>query len=357
MEINMKISDNIATEIIIRRNLLEQLDNLIEDLRPYKIGIVTDPLIAELWLPILKTTLDKLNVPLHIIIVQRGEKAKTFSTYKKVLKELISFGFTRKSILIGFGGGSVCDLTGFVASTYMRGVQLILVPTTLLAQVDAAIGGKNGIDYIGKNMIGTFYHPVKIIIDPNLLKTLDKRDYKSGLAEVVKSAIIKDENFFNELEKNVEKVNDPTSDIIEYIIAKSVQLKAEIVEMDYKENGFRMILNYGHTIGHALEKNSGFRMRHGYAVSIGMVAEGFIATKVLGLSESAVFRIINLLKSLGLPTKLSSDLKTLMNAMGYDKKFWYNKPLMALPKKIGHVELVNVSYEVIEECLKKCAYQ
>lgn len=357
MEINMKISDNMATEIIIRRNLLEQLDNLIEDLRPYKIGIVTDPLIAELWLPILKTTLDKLNVPLHIIIVQRGEKAKTFSTYKKVLKELISFGFTRKSILIGFGGGSVCDLTGFVASTYMRGVQLILVPTTLLAQVDAAIGGKNGIDYIGKNMIGTFYHPVKIIIDPNLLKTLDKRDYKSGLAEVVKSAIIKDENFFNELEKNVGKVNDPTSDIIEYIIAKSVQLKAEIVEMDYKENGFRMILNYGHTIGHALEKNSGFRMRHGYAVSIGMVAEGFIATKVLGLPESAVFRIINLLKSLGLPTKLSSDLKTLMNAMGYDKKFWYNKPLMALPKKIGHVELVNVSYEVIEECLKRCAYQ
>jgi len=357
MEINMKISDNIVTEIIIGRNLLEQLDNLLEDLRPYKIGIVTDPLITRFWLPILKTALDKLNVPLHIITVQRGEKAKTFNTYKKVLKELINFGFTRKSVLIGFGGGSVCDLAGFVASTYMRGVQLILVPTTLLAQVDAAIGGKNGIDYVGKNMVGTFYHPVKIVIDPNLLKTLNKRDYKSGLAEIVKSAIIKDENFFNELEKNVEKVKDPTSDIIEHIIARSVQLKTEIVEMDYKENGLRMILNYGHTIGHALEKNSGFRIRHGYAVSIGMVAEGFIATKVLGLSENAVFRIINLLKSLGLPTKLSSDLKALMNAMGYDKKFWYNKPLMALPKEIGHVELVNVSYEVIEECLKRCAYQ
>jgi len=357
MEINMKILDNMVTEIIIERNLLERLDNLLKDLRPYKIGVITDPLIAELWLPTLKTALDKLNIQSHIIIVQRGEKAKSFSTYKRVLKELVNFGFTRKSILIGFGGGSICDLAGFVASTYMRGVQLVLIPTTLLAQVDAAIGGKNGIDYVGKNMIGTFYHPLKIIIDPNLLKTLSKRDYKSGLAEVVKSAVIKGEDFFKELEENVENVADPTSDIIEYIIARSVQLKTEIVEMDYKENGLRMVLNYGHTVGHALEKNSKFRMRHGYAVSIGMVAEGFIATKVLGLSEDAVFRIISLLRSLGLPTKLSSDLKTLMNAMGYDKKFWYNKPLMALPSKIGHIELVNVSYEVIEECLKRCAYQ
>ncbi len=353
----MRISDNISTKIIVERDSLKQLNNIIEDLQPYKIGIITDPLIAEFWLPTIKASLDRLGIPIHIIIVKRGEKAKTFNVYKKVLKELINFGFTRKSMLVGFGGGSICDLTGFVASTYMRGIPLILVPTTLLAQVDASIGGKNGIDYIGKNMIGTFYHPLKIIIDPNLLRTLDKKDYKSGLAEIVKSAIIKDESFFNELERNAKKLNDPSSDIIEKVIARSVQLKTEIVEMDHKENGLRMILNYGHTIGHALEKNSDFRMRHGYAVSIGMVVESFIATKVLGLPESDAFRISNLLKSLGLPIKLSSNLEMLIKSMEYDKKFWYNKPLMALPKKIGHVELINVSYEVIKECLREYVYQ
>ncbi|MGC8948120.1 MAG: 3-dehydroquinate synthase [Thermoprotei archaeon] len=357
MEVNMKISDNINTKIIIDRNLLNHLDNLVEDLRPHKIAIITDPLVADLWLPIVKTVLDNLGIVLKIIIVQRGEKAKTFSTYKRILRELIDFGFTRKSLIIGFGGGSICDLSGFVASTYMRGVPLILIPTTLLAQVDAAIGGKNGIDFIGKNMVGTFYHPLKIIVDPNVLNTLDTRDFRSGLAEIVKSAVIMDREFFNELEVNVNNLKDPNSSLFTYVIAKSIQLKVKVVESDYKENNLRMILNYGHTIGHALEKSSKFRIRHGYAVSIGMVVEAFIATKVLGFTENETLRISSLLSSLGLPTKFSSDLEILIKNMELDKKFWYNKPLMALPKSIGHAELVNVEYGVIKECLEKCVYQ
>lgn len=357
MEVNMKISDNVDTKIIINRNLLSQLDTLIEDLKPHKIVIITDPLVAQLWFSSVKTALGKLGVASKIIIVQRGERAKTFSVYRRVLKELIEFNFTRKSLIIGFGGGSVCDLSGFIASTYMRGVPLILIPTTLLAQVDAAIGGKNGINFIGKNMIGTFYHPLKIIIDPNVLITLDRRDYRSGLAEVIKSAVIMDEEFFRELERNAKNLRDPNSDLLTHVITKSIQLKVKVVEADYKESNLRMILNYGHTIGHALEKSSGFRIRHGYAVSIGMVIEAFIATRILGFAEDDVLRISNLLKSLGLPTKLSSNSEVLMKNMELDKKFWYNKPLMALPKSIGHVELVNVDYEVIKECLEKCVYQ
>jgi 3-dehydroquinate synthase len=286
-------------------------------------------------------------------VAPRGEKAKSFNVYKRVMKELIDFGLTRKSMIIGFGGGSICDLAGFVASTYMRGVQLVLIPTTLMAQVDAAIGGKNGINFIGKNMIGTFYSPLKVIVDPTLLKTLNKKEYKSGLAEIVKYAVIAGEKFFRKLEENVEELTDPSSEILDEIIAESIQVKKGIVEKDCKEEGLRMVLNYGHTIGHALEKISGFRMRHGYAISIGMIVESFIAMKVLGLSKDVVFRIANLLKEFGLPIKLTATSKTLIDAMKYDKKFWYDKPLMALPYDIGHIELVNVDREVIEECLKK----
>ncbi|MEM3833428.1 MAG: 3-dehydroquinate synthase [Thermoprotei archaeon] len=357
MEIYMRISDGINTKIIIDRNLLNQLDNLIEDLRPHKVAIITDPLIAELWLPVVKIALNKLGIVSKIIMVQRGERAKTFGTYRRILRELINFGFTRKSLIIGFGGGSVCDLSGFVASTYMRGVPLILIPTTLLAQVDAAIGGKNGIDFIGKNMIGTFYHPLRIVVDPNVLATLDRRDFRSGLAEIVKSAVIMDSEFFNELEVNVNNLKDSSSSLLAHVIAKSIQLKVKVVESDYKENNLRMILNYGHTIGHALEKSLKFRIRHGYAISIGMVVEAFIATRILGFAENDVFRIISLLSFLGLPTKIPSNPEMLIKNMELDKKFWYNKPLMALPKSIGHAELVNVDYGVIKECLEKCVYQ
>ena len=182
MEINMRLSENTTTKIIVERNILERVNDLLADLKPYKIGIITGPLIAKHWLPFLESSLKKLNIQTHVMVAPKGEKAKSFNVYKRVMKELIDFGLTRKSMIIGFGGGSICDLAGFVASTYMRGVQLVLIPTTLMAQVDAAIGGKNGINFIGKNMIGTFYSPLKVIVDPTLLKTLNKKEYKSGLA-------------------------------------------------------------------------------------------------------------------------------------------------------------------------------
>jgi 3-dehydroquinate synthase len=357
METKMDVLQNSSTKIVIRNGLLDELYSHIEDLKPHKIAIITDTSLAKTWLPKVKRSLGSLGEQSKVIIVRKGEKSKTLSNYRNVIEKLISSGFTRGSLLIALGGGSVCDLTGFVASTYMRGMSLVFIPTTLLAQVDASIGGKNGIDYVGKNMLGTIYHPKIVVIDPEVLSTLSTAEYLNGLAEVVKTAIISNEGFFDLLENNVDALLLRKKEILETVIQKCINIKKAIVEQDPTEKGLRMVLNLGHTIGHAVEKTANYNIKHGFAVSIGMIAEARIATEVLGFQEDNLLRLGSLLDKLGLPTKISLDPRTVLESMKMDKKFWYGKPKLALPKKIGEMEIVEVPFEVISKCMKSYVCQ
>ena len=210
------------------------------------------------------------------ILIDEGEENKNLETSKNVWQKLIDFKFDRKSILINLGGGVICDLGGFVASTYMRGIEFINIPTTLLSQVDASIGGKLGIDYKNlKNIIGLFREPKKVIIDTNYLNTLSDREIRSGYAEVIKHCLIKDKNMFDEIYEKEWKNSDWTN-----LVNHSIKIKSEIVKKDLKENGLRKILNFGHTIGHSIETtylNKLNKLFHGEAIAIGMICESFIS--------------------------------------------------------------------------------
>jgi 3-dehydroquinate synthase len=243
------------------------------------------------------------------------------------------------------------DVTGFVASTFMRGIHLINIPTTLLAQVDASIGGKNSIDFEGKNLIGTFYQPDLVIIDPTLLSTLPSIEFKNGLAEILKYGLIWDERFFHFIIKNWPKIQKDLNKM-ENVIKECVKIKLHFVNKDEKDLGIRRILNFGHTIAHAIEDLSNFSIPHGYAVSIGMLVACKISEKILGFEE--FLDVKKALEKLGLPTKCEINYNKILKAMQKDKKAWYGKTTMILLEKIGKPKILEVSSNTISKCLKEC---
>jgi 3-dehydroquinate synthase len=253
------------------------------------------------------------------IVLETGEAIKTLDTVRELYERLIALAADRSVCLIGIGGGIVCDITGFTASTYLRGVRFGYVPTTLLAQVDASVGGKTGVNFSGyKNMIGVFSQPEFVICDPEILMTLPELELAAGFSEIIKHAAIADAGYFSFLEKNTGNGLEMSLEILEKIIYESVAIKAAIVGRDETEKGERRKLNFGHTFGHAVEKTTG--LPHGMAVSIGMMTAAKLSAAKGMLDAAEVDRIENLLARFSLPTQLAFDADRVMDAMARDKK-------------------------------------
>ena len=280
---------------------------------------------------------------IKIIQIQCGEKIKSFDKYKDLTEKVIKNNVNRKSVIIAVGGGTLGDLVGFIASTVLRGLDFYLIPTTLLSQVDSSIGGKNGINTIhGKNLIGTFYQPKEVLIDISFLKSLPKKEIKSGYAEIIKHALIKDYSFFSWLEQNANKLLDLNNSILEKAIYKSVMIKLYYVKKDEKEflinNNSRAMLNFGHSIGHAIESHYKYKKyNHGEAISIGMITEAKISNYLGMLSFSELERIIIHFKKCGLKTydNILKD-KLLINKLNKDKKNFLDNINLSLIDKIGN---------------------
>ncbi len=277
-----------------------------------------------------------------LITVPAGEKSKCLALVEKCHDQLAAHRLERKSFIVALGGGVVGDLTGFVAATYLRGVPFVQVPTSLLAQVDSSVGGKTGVNLkSGKNLVGAFYQPQLVLCDLDTLKTLPKREYVSGLAEVIKYGIIYDAVLFAQLERNLPKLLQRDAATLRSVVARCCEIKAEVVGQDETETGLRAILNFGHTIGHAIENSSGYgKYLHGEAIAIGAVAAAKLSRTVLGLPSGDGERVEKLLAQAGLPVTIKLDAarrKKLFAAMRLDKKVSHGEIQFVLARKIGKV--------------------
>lgn len=282
------------------------------------------------------------------IKIETSENMKSLDTVSFIINELIEMEADRGLFLLGIGGGIICDITGFVASIYMRGVPFGFISTTLLSQVDASVGGKNGVNFRGyKNIVGVFNQPDFVICDPDMLKTLPEEEILNGCAEIIKHGAIADKNLFEYLENNHKAILKLESDVIERIVYDSIKIKSDVVNRDEKEKGERRILNFGHTFGHAVEKVTG--VSHGRAVSIGMAAAAGLSESRGILTHTDKERIIALIKNLGLPFKLTADKQRIMDAMRRDKKREGGSIHFVLLHGIGNAVIENISIKKLEE--------
>ncbi len=302
-----------------------------------RVVIITDAIVKNFYAGILEQGLAGAGFEVTVLEVPAGEEQKTLKSAGRLYDELSGIFTERTTPILALGGGVTGDLAGFVAATYMRGVPYVQVPTTLLAMVDSSIGGKTAVDHGRlKNVVGAFYQPKLVIADIDTLKTLPAAELTSGLAEVIKHAAIKDKYFFDFLESNIKKAKELDPPVLEKIVVQSARIKAAVVAKDEKEAGLRAILNYGHTIGHAVEALSDFRLKHGQAVAIGMVAEAKIATRMGKLDRSAAARLEKVIREAGLPAQIPPfDKKKLMQAMGHDKKVRQGRLTFVLLSAIG----------------------
>lgn len=289
----------------------ESLRNLARYLPPGRTVIITDFQVRQ--------TYGRFFPPAEVIEIARGEEIKNLGTVGKIYETLIRYEADRTSFIVGIGGGIVCDVTGFVASTFLRGLPFAFVASTLLAQVDAAVGGKNGVNWKGyKNMIGVFSQPDFVICDPELLRTLPRREILSGMAEVVKHALIRDAGLFSYLEENVRGALELRPEVMERLVADSLAIKSAIVNRDERERGERRLLNFGHTCGHALERATG--VSHGEAVGAGMVLAAAISVRKGYLTAEDRGRMERLLAGLGLPLQIPCPGEKLLEGLRKDKK-------------------------------------
>jgi len=320
----------------------ERIQNLKKYIPAGKVVVITDINVHRLY---------QKNFPSYnVITIGTGEKIKNLDTVQYIYDQLMGLEVERSSFILGIGGGIVCDITGFVASTYLRGVRFGFVSTTLLSQVDASVGGKNGVNFGGyKNIIGGFNQPELVICDLNLLGTLPGKEILCGLAEIVKHAVIGDADLFGYLEENYKNAFSLDSHVIEKLVYDSVKIKSTIVNKDEKEKGERRKLNFGHTIGHAIEKTIG--IPHGEAISAGMVVATAIAVKRNLLSSEDATRIKQLLQNLGLPTEIPTDSQRLFDALKKDKKREGDDIHFVLPDGIGNAIVKQISIKEIENVL------
>ena len=275
--------------------------------------------------------------PVHLL--NDAEAAKNLQTVEGIARKLVVAGADRNSLIVAVGGGVVGDVAGFVAASYLRGVALVHVPTTLVAQVDSAIGGKTGVNLPeGKNLVGAFYPPRLVLVDPEALRSLPDREFRGGLAEVIKYGVIADAELFAFLESNMEAILRREAKVLEKIIRRSVEIKAEVVSKDERESGLREILNYGHTFGHALESTTRYkRFQHGEAVAWGMMCAALLGHEAAGAEADSVSRIVALVRKIGpLPSWPKIAPRTLMAAMLSDKKTRAGHVRFVLAPRIGH---------------------
>ena len=330
-------------EIFIQNNLLSKCGPVIKNfIRSNKIAVLSNPLVFKKYGKHVVESLKRVGLKTSLICISNGEKYKNESSLFYILKNLARNGFQRDSCLLALGGGVIGDLGGLASSIYMRGIDFVQCPTTLLAQVDASIGGKTAIDFEGaKNLIGTFYQPRVVVIDPTVLKTLDDRQFKTGLAEVIKYSVIRDEKMFGYIENNIDSILNKDQKNINFLISKSCDIKAAIISQDEKDYGRRAWLNYGHTLGHALESYYKFRfLTHGEAITYGMWFASLLSLR-LGLCSSNVLkRQVRLFKKTGLLQKLPYfDPRRVYQKMFLDKKVRNGLIQFVLTRKIGLVTI------------------
>lgn len=328
------------------------LNEIGEHARGKKFMIVSNPTVYDLYGKQVNDALPDREV--HKILIPDGEKYKTFESVFQIYDALLENKFDRKSYIIALGGGVIGDLAGFAASTYMRGIPYIQVPTTLLAQVDSSIGGKVAVNHPkAKNMIGCFYQPEFVYSDIKTLETLPDKEFINGMAEVIKYGLIRDKNLFAFLDRSVESIKETKN--ISHIISRCAQIKANIVEKDEKEKDLRMILNFGHTIGHAIESVSQYKFGHGECVSLGMVAATKISAKVGLLKETEVNNIMKLINNYNLPTSVKGiDTSKIYETLQYDKKIIDNTMRFILLKSIGNALIYNkLSEDIVMESLNE----
>jgi 3-dehydroquinate synthase len=291
-----------------------------------------------------------------IALIPDGERAKTLTTVARLLDRMVDLKLTRQSTVIAFGGGVVGDVAGFVASIYMRGIPVVQIPTTLLAQVDSSIGGKTGVNHrAGKNLIGTFHQPRLVLSDPLILQKLREREYISGLYEALKYGVIRDAALFEDFERNTAMFLKRDAGAIERLVARCAAIKADVVMSDEKENDLRRILNFGHTVGHGLETAARYqRIKHGEAVGYGMIAAARIGRALERLAEQDKGRIEETVYSLGpLPALNGVSSKDVLGAIQHDKKVRNGAIHFVLPRSIGKVEVTSdVPFDVVREVVK-----
>jgi 3-dehydroquinate synthase len=329
-----------------------------------KCVVITNKIVDKLHGKVLYKSLENNSINYEKIIIQDGEKYKNIETANKIYTQMLKLKCDRNTTVLAFGGGVIEDLAGFIASTFMRGVPLVHIPTTLLAQVDSSIGGKVGVNHkLAKNIIGAFYQPEFVFIDTELLRTLPKREFINGLGEVIKYGIIKDKKFFEFIENNLYELLNLNSKILKPIIKKCCEIKAEIVRKDEKEAKLRMILNFGHTVGHALETITNYnKYKHGEAVMFGMITAGKIAVKLgyLDLKEferiekliKRINPIVDIIQKSSLHTK--TQINKLLKTIALDKKVKNGKIRFILPLKIGEVRIFdNINFRKIFSVINK----
>jgi len=336
----MKILDVKAESNKSKILIGEKLANLSKYLEGRKVVILTDS-------NILKYYGNDLPDGIPIIEMGLGEKNKTLATIEMIMGKLLDAEADRTSFLLAIGGGIVCDVGGFAASVYMRGIPFGFVSTTLLSQVDASVGGKNGVNFKGfKNMVGVFNQPEFVLCDNTMFSTLEDKEFRSGFAEIIKAGAIRNASLFNYCKENVVKALENDEETITNMIYDSVKIKANVVEADEREKGERRLLNFGHTFAHALEKKTG--MLHGNAVSIGMVLASMVSQKLGMLSDNEVQSIKKVLESYGLPTTSEIPVKDLFEAMKQDKKRVGDSIHLVLLEKIGQAVACKMKYNNLE---------
>jgi 3-dehydroquinate synthase len=339
IDVRLPVRTDRSYQVLIRPGVLHRLPAILPDRhRGATLFLVSDANVGRLYGRRLHHLLVSAGWRAVLVDVPAGERSKSVDCYDALTGMLLRSGIRRNSVIVALGGGVVGDLAGFVSATVLRGVEYIQVPTSLLAQVDSSVGGKTGIDHaMGKNLIGAFHQPSLVVIDPQVLRTLPPAEFRNGLAEVVKIAASLDAKFFRFLERSAPALTRTNTLLLARMIRTAVGLKAAVVERDERETGLRKALNLGHTIGHAVESASGYRLRHGEAVSIGLILEGRLAVTCGVLSVNDHLRLFRLLEAFGLPTRLPRfiERKEVLAGLASDKKNLSATPVFVLPRKIG----------------------
>lgn len=324
---------------------LTQVAGLLIDRGATHVVVITDENVETPHAATVAEALAERRVAVDLVVVESGETSKTIETAQELWEKLLDLGADRKTVVAAIGGGVIGDLAGFVAASFARGLRLVQVPTTLLAQVDSSVGGKVGVNLpSAKNMVGAFWQPISVVIDTEVLATLPLREYRAGLAEVVKYGVILDADFFAWLESHTVELTARDDECLRHVIARSCQLKAWVVSQDEREQtGLRAVLNYGHTFCHAFETLTGYsQLLHGEAVAIGMLCASRLAERLGRIPPEVTRRQGRLLETLGLPIDVPEELdpELVLRAMSHDKKVEHGRLRFVLPSRLGHVELV-----------------
>lgn len=340
--------------IMIQDGVLNQIATKIKEANlGHKFAIVTDSNVEPLYAEDLAEKFNNSGLDNKVIAIPAGEQNKSREIKAWIEDQMLEDKFGRDSVVIAVGGGVVGDIAGYVAASYTRGLPYVQIPTTLVACVDSSIGGKTAVDTPhGKNLIGAFHQPWAVFIDVNTLLTLKEKEIREGLAEVIKYGVISDKDLFSFLQDNMDLIFSYDKDALTHIIKRGCEIKAEVVEKDERESNLRKILNFGHTVGHAVENLSEYKISHGEAISIGMVVEGKLAVEMGLWNELDLAKLVDLIKKAGLPTDVPDymDANKIIDAMKLDKKSRGGQIEMALPSQIGEMAKVNGEYGIkIEE--------